>query len=261
MGILNVTSDSFFDGGSYTNPQSIVKQCEKLLSEGADIIDLGAYSSRPGAIDISESEEIAKISSATEIILKHFPETIISIDTFRAKVANAGIAAGAAIINDISGGDLDDKMFETVANLNVPYILMHMKGNPQNMQTQTSYKNITTDVNLHLSEKIAKAKSYGMNDIIIDPGFGFAKTLEQNYELMNHLEMLHFHNLPILVGISRKSMIYKLFNSTPQEALNGTTILNTIALQKGAHILRVHDVKEAKECITIYQQLNSTAVK
>ncbi|GLB54026.1 dihydropteroate synthase [Neptunitalea chrysea] len=260
MGILNVTPDSFFDGGNYISKKSVLQQCEKMLNDGANFIDIGAYSSRPGAKDVSETEETERLLNVITPIMKEFPDILLSVDTFRSSVAKASIEAGAAIVNDISGGDLDDNMFATVSELQVPYILMHMKGTPQNMQTHTGYKNITKEVNLHLSEKVYKARSYGINDIILDPGFGFAKTLEENYELMNHMEMLHFFDLPILVGISRKSMIYKLFDTTPDNALNGTSILNTIALQKRAHILRVHDVKEASECVTIWNQLNATTI-
>lgn len=256
MGILNVTPDSFFDGGTHNTIDAAIIHCEKLLEEGADIIDLGAYSSRPGAKDVSTQEEINRLLPVIDAIIKRFPDTILSIDTFRSEVAKATVEYGAAIINDIAAGDLDAKMFDTIANLQVPYIMMHMQGTPQNMQNLTNYKNITTDVCYHLSEKIAKAKALGINDIVIDPGFGFAKTTAQNYELLKHLDVItKTINLPMLVGISRKSMIYKLLEIRPEQALNGTTILNTIALEKGAHILRVHDVKEAKECVKISQYL------
>lgn len=258
MGVLNVTPDSFFDGGKHNSQDAILEQTEKMISEGATFIDLGAYSSRPGAADVSENEEIDRLLPAIEIILKEFPKALLSIDTFRSKVAETCVNAGAAIINDIAAGDLDSEMFATIAKLQVPYIMMHMKGNPQNMQEKTGYHNITKEVNLHLSEKVKKVKDLGVNDIIIDPGFGFAKTLEENYELMQHLEMLHIFDLPILVGISRKSMIYKLLKTSAKDALNGTSALNTIALQKGAQLLRVHDVKEAMECIAISEQLKAT---
>lgn len=257
MGILNVTPDSFYDGGKHNTITGILTHAEKLLSNGATFIDLGAYSSRPGATHISEKEELNRLIPAIDAILKRFPETLISVDTFRSKVAKTSVEAGAAIINDISGGELDIDMLEVVASLRVPYILMHMKGTPDTMQQQAVYNNIIKEVNFYFSEKMAKARSYGINDIIIDPGFGFAKTTQQNYELMNNLEILHFLEAPILVGISRKSMIYKLLNLSPDESLNGTTILNTIALQKGAHIIRVHDVKEAMECVTILQQFKN----
>lgn len=257
MGILNITPDSFFDGGKYNHTDSIVNQCGKMLEEGATFIDIGGYSSRPGAANISETEETDRLLPAIEAIVKAFPNVLLSVDTFRSKVAKACIEQGAALINDIAAGELDNQMLATVAQLQVPYILMHMKGNPQNMQQQSAYQNITKEVNFYLSEKVALAKSYGINDIIIDPGFGFAKTLEQNYKLMKELSVLQFHNLPILVGISRKSMLYKLLDTTPDKALNGTTVLNTIALQNGASILRVHDVKEAAECIAIVKQLNA----
>lgn len=257
MGILNITPDSFFDGGKYNHTDSIVTQCGKMLEEGATFVDIGGYSSRPGAANISETEEADRLLPAIEAIVKAFPNVLLSVDTFRSKVAKACIEQGAALINDIAAGELDNQMLATVAQLQVPYILMHMKGNPQNMQQQSAYQNITKEVNFYLSEKVALAKSYGINDIIIDPGFGFAKTLEQNYKLMKELSVLQFHNLPILVGISRKSMLYKLLDTTPDKALNGTTVLNTIALQNGASILRVHDVKEATECIAIVKQLNA----
>ncbi|MFD2890507.1 dihydropteroate synthase [Flavobacterium chuncheonense] len=255
MGILNITPNSFYDGGKYKSDAAILLQVEKMLVEGATFIDLGAYSSKPGAEFVSEEMEQNRLLSTITIILKEFPNTVLSIDTFRSQVAKKCIESGAAIINDISAGFLDDKMLETVASLQVPYIMMHMKGNPETMQSMTNYDDILKEMMFYFSERINKARSFGLNDIIIDPGFGFAKTLEQNYEVFGKMEYFNMLELPLLVGISRKSMIYKLLESTPDTALNGTTVLNTIALQKGAKILRVHDVKEAVECVKIINQL------
>ncbi|MHC0444844.1 dihydropteroate synthase [Flavobacterium sp. 3-218] len=256
MGILNVTPNSFFDGGKYKNESEIISQVEKMLSEGADFIDIGAYSSKPSAEFVTEQEEIDRIVPAIELILKHFPETLLSIDTFRAEVAKVSIESGAAIINDIAAGELDEKMFEIIAQYNVPYIMMHMRGNPQTMQSLTQYDDIIKEMLFYFSEKVAKARSLGINDLILDPGFGFAKTTDQNYEVMQKMELFNVLELPVLAGISRKSMIYKALDITPQEALNGTTFLNTIALTKGAKILRVHDVKEAVECVTLFEKMS-----
>ena len=255
MGILNVTPDSFYDGGSYNNENEILSQVETMHKDGATFIDVGGYSSSPGAVHVSEDEELKRVLPIVELILKQFPKTLISIDTFRSKVAKSCIEAGAALINDISAGKLDDEMMPIIGKLNVPYIMMHMKGTPQNMQRNTDYKDVVLDINYYFSERINKARSFGIKDIIIDPGFGFSKTLEQNYELLNKLELLKMANLPILAGVSRKSMIYKLLGTDAKNALNGTTSLNTIALIKGASILRVHDVKEAMECIKLTNQL------
>ncbi|MEP6806793.1 MAG: dihydropteroate synthase [Flavobacterium sp.] len=255
MGILNVTPNSFFDGGKYKNEDEIVSQVSKMLSQGATFIDIGAYSSKPSAEFVSEKEEIERIVPAIELILKHFPEALLSIDTFRAQVAKASIESGAAIINDIAAGELDDKMFEVIAKYNVPYIMMHMRGNPQTMQSLTQYEDIVKEMLFYFSEKVKKARSLGINDLILDPGFGFAKTTDQNYEVLQKMELFNLLELPVLAGVSRKSMIYKTLNSTAQEALNGTTVLNTIALTKGAKILRVHDVKEAMECVTLFEKM------
>lgn len=255
MGILNVTPNSFFDGGKYKNESEILSRVEKMSSEGATFIDVGAYSSKPSAEFVSEQEEISRIIPVLDLVLKHFPETILSIDTFRAEVAKASIESGAAIINDISAGHLDEKMLETVAKYSVPYIMMHMKGTPQTMQTLTQYDDIVKEMLFYFSERIAKARSFGINDLITDPGFGFAKTVEQNYEVFQKLDLFNLLELPMLIGISRKSMIYKTLNSNAEEALNGTTVLNTIALTKGAKILRVHDVKEAMECVTLFNKI------
>jgi len=255
MGILNVTPDSFFDGGKYKDEKSILQQVEKMLHDGATFIDVGAYSSRPGALEVDEPTELKRILPIISFILKEFPETILSIDTFRSTIAKSCITHGAAIINDISAGRQDEKMLETVAGLSVPYIMMHMLGTPQNMQQNTNYKDVLKEILLYFSERLLLAKSKGIKDIIIDPGFGFAKTLEQNYKLLQQLESFHFMEQPLLTGISRKSMIYKLLRTTPEYALNGTTALHMVCLQKGAKILRVHDVKEAVECTKLYEQL------
>ncbi|PRZ21658.1 dihydropteroate synthase [Flavobacterium granuli] len=256
MGILNVTPNSFFDGGKYNLENEILARVEKMLAEGATFIDIGAYSSKPSAEFVSEKEEIERIVPVVQLILKNFPEALLSIDTFRSEVAKACIENGAALINDIAAGNLDDKMFEVIAKYNVPYIMMHMRGTPQTMQSMTHYDDIIKEMLFYFSEKINKARSLGINDLIIDPGFGFAKTLEQNFEVMQKMELFQMLELPLLVGISRKSMIYKVLNSNPEEALNGTTFLNTIALTKGASILRVHDVKEAVECVQLWNKMN-----
>ncbi|RLD28096.1 MAG: dihydropteroate synthase [Bacteroidetes bacterium] len=256
MGILNITPDSFYDGGHNNNEINILLQVEKMLNEDATFIDVGAYSSRPNAKHICEDEELKRIIPVVELILQQFPDTLLSIDTFRSKIAKSCIDAGACIINDISAGNLDDNMMTTAASLDVPYIMMHMKGTPQTMQQQTNYNDLLKDILFYFSERIVVARQLGIVDLIIDPGFGFAKTLEQNYELLNKLELLKMIELPLLVGLSKKSMIYKPLNSTAKEALNGTTVLNTIALQKGSKILRVHDVKEAIECIKLTNQFH-----
>ncbi|QOG01525.1 dihydropteroate synthase [Flavobacterium sp. MDT1-60] len=256
MGILNVTPNSFFDGGKYKNEEEIISQVGKMLSEGATFIDIGAYSSKPSAEFVTEAEEIERIVPVIELILKHFPEALLSIDTFRAEVAKASLESGASIINDIAAGELDDKMFGVIAHYNVPYIMMHMRGNPQTMQSLTQYEDIAKEMLFYFSEKVNKARSMGINDLILDPGFGFAKTTDQNYEVLQKMELFNLLELPVLAGVSRKSMIYKTLNITAQEALNGTTFLNTIALTKGAKILRVHDVKEAMECIALFNKMN-----
>jgi dihydropteroate synthase len=257
MGIVNVTPDSFFDGGKLTNTNEIVFQVEKMLQEGATFIDLGGYSSKPGAEFVSEAEELNRVIPIVKLLVENFPDILLSIDTFRSEVAKQAIENGAALINDISAGLLDEKMLETVAKLQVPYIMMHMKGTPQTMQSLANYEDLLKEMNYYFSERIAKARRFGLNDIIIDPGFGFAKTLEQNYELLQNLELLQFHDLPVLAGISRKSMIYKVLETAPEETLNGTTFLHAFCLQKGANILRVHDVKEAVECVSLIRQLDN----
>jgi dihydropteroate synthase len=228
-----------------------------MLSDGATFIDIGAYSSKPSAEFVSEKEELNRIVPVVNLILEKFPDCLISIDTFRSEVAKVCLENGVAIINDISAGNLDDKMLETIAKYNVPYIMMHMRGTPQTMQTMTNYDNIVKEMLFYFSQRIAEARSLGINDLIIDPGFGFAKTLEQNYEVLQKLELFEMLELPLLAGFSRKSMIYKTLHSTAEEALNGTSVLNTIALTKGAKILRVHDVKEAMECVTLFNKLNN----
>lgn len=255
MGILNVTPNSFYDGSKHSDEKSVLVQVEKMLKEGATFIDIGAYSSKPSAEFVSEVDEIERLVPAIQSVLKHFPDTLISVDTFRVKVAKEAIENGACIINDISAGSLDAAMMETVAGHQVPYIMMHMKGNPQTMQSLASYENITKEILFYFSEKVAQARSLGINDLLIDPGFGFAKTKDQNFEVMNNLELFQMLELPILVGVSRKSMIYKTLETSADFALNGTTVMNTIALQKGANILRVHDVKEAMETIKLVSQL------
>ena len=255
MGILNLTPDSFYDGGKYQDESIALKHVEKMLLEGATFIDVGAYSSRPNAKDVSEKEELQRIIPIVELILKAFPDILISVDTFRGEVAKRCVETGACMVNDISAGKLDDTMLQTVANLRVPYIMMHMKGNPQTMQSLTNYNNLMKDIIYYFSERIESARSYGIVDIIIDPGFGFAKNITQNFELLSKLELLKILEKPMLIGLSRKSMIYKTLDSSADEALNGTSVLNTVALQKGASILRVHDVKEAVECIKLINHL------
>ena len=257
MGIVNVTPDSFFDGGKLTNSDEIVVQVEKMLQDGATFIDLGGYSSKPGAEFVSETEELNRVVPIVKLLVEKFPDILLSIDTFRSEVAKQTVENGAAIINDISAGLLDEKMLETVAKLQVPYIMMHMKGTPKTMQSLANYDDLLKEMNFYFSERIAKARSFGLNDIIIDPGFGFAKTIEHNYELLQNLELLQFHELPILAGISRKSMIYKTLETSPENALNGTTFLHAFCLQKGANILRAHDVKEAVECVKLMCQFKN----
>lgn len=251
MGILNITPDSFFDGGLYNTEKDIKKQVEKMLTEGAEIVDIGAYSSRPNAKHISAKEEKERLLPTLEYLVEEYPEAIFSVDTFRASIAKQAVDKGAHIINDISGGNMDDKMFETMAKLNVPYILMHMKGTPQTMQENPRYDNITANITSYFSRKVAELRALGVNDIILDPGFGFGKTLEHNFELLSNLEELDLFELPMLIGVSRKSMLYKYLDVTANESLNATSIANTIALLKGANILRVHDVKEAVEVVKI----------
>lgn len=257
MGILNTTPDSFFSGSRSQNIDSALKRIEKLLTEGADFIDIGGMSTRAGSAEVSESEELERVVPVVEKAVLEFPEIIISVDTYRSKVARETVEVGAAIINDISAGSMDEELLKTVADLKVPYILMHMQGSPQNMQTNPSYDDVTLEVNEFLSMKINELKSLGIHDIILDPGFGFGKTLEHNYELFRQINTLGFGDFPLLVGISRKSMITQLFKISAQEALNGTSVLNTMALEKGAKILRVHDVKEAKQALEIWSRVSN----
>lgn len=255
MGILNLTPNSFYDGGKYKDESQVLNQVEKMLHDGAAFIDVGAYSSKPNAEFVSEKEELNRLLPIIDILLEEFPSILLSVDTFRSQVAKKAVENGVAIVNDISAGKLDEQMIETVAKLQVPYIMMHMKGNPQTMQSLANYEDVVKEMIFYFSERIQVARSFGMNDIIIDPGFGFAKTLEQNYEVLQKLELFSMLELPLLAGVSRKSIIYKTLQNSPEEALNGTTVLNTIALQKGAKILRVHDVKEAVECVTLLNKL------
>jgi dihydropteroate synthase len=252
MGIINITPDSFYAESRKTGIADVLQRAEKMLADGATFLDIGAYSSRPGADDISVQEETDRLLPVVEAIISTFPDAVISVDTFRAKVAEAAIRSGAHIINDISGGELDEDMFATVARLQVPYILMHMKGNPQTMQQLANYEDVFAEVYDYFVKKIYRLKQLGVHDIILDPGFGFAKKPEHSYVLMNRLQEFNILQLPILAGISRKKMIYSLLNTTADEALNGTTALNAIALMKGAGILRVHDVKQAVEAVKIY---------
>ncbi len=257
MGILNVTDDSFYDGGKYFREKDIVRQAEKLIAEGADFIDIGGYSSRPGAKHIDEDSEARRVLKGIKIIRKISTRIPISVDTFRAGVAARALDAGADMVNDISGGELDDKMFETVARYNVPYILMHMRGSPQNMMEFITYEHLVAEILDYFNKKLLKLTQIGLKDVIIDVGFGFSKTVDQNYELLKNLEYFSCLNHPLLVGISRKSMIYKILKTTPEEALNGTTAVNTVALLKRAKFLRVHDVLEAREIVEIIKLINN----
>ncbi|MDT0622247.1 dihydropteroate synthase [Croceitalea vernalis] len=260
MGVLNLTPDSFYDGGKFRKPALILKQVEKMLQENASILDLGAYSSRPGAEHVSEDEELLRLLPIINLILKEFPKAVLSIDTFRSKVADKSLQLGAAIINDISAGNLDENIVDIVAKHQVPYIMMHMKGTPKNMKDLTDYDDLIKELLKYFSEKVAIARKKKINDIIIDPGFGFAKTREQNFQLLAHFDLFQTFDLPLLAGLSRKSMIYKTLNSTPSEALNGTTALHMVALQNGANILRAHDVKEANECISLFKELKANRI-
>jgi dihydropteroate synthase len=256
MGILNLTPDSFFDGGKYVQTSKALAQVRRMIDEGADLIDIGAYSTRPGAAEVSEQEEIDRLDPVLKAVFEQFPNIVVSIDTFRSGVARwANQECGPCIINDVSGGQLDGDMFSVVANLNVPYILMHMRGTPQTMQGHANYTNVTKEVIKELSEKVAQLHRLGVCDVIIDPGFGFSKTLDQNYELFNHLDAFRFFELPVLVGISRKSMLYKYLGGSPGDSLNATTALNMLALQAGADILRVHDVKAAADAVKLFEKL------
>lgn len=257
MGILNCTPDSFYDGGKFTNAKAILLQVEKMLQEGATFIDVGAYSSRPGATHISVKEEISRIVPIVELLVKTFDNILISVDTFRSAVAKSCIKAGACMVNDIAAGELDKNMFKTVGALQVPYIAMHMQGKPQTMQSNPQYQNVTQELIYYFSKKISELRNYGVNDVLIDVGFGFGKTIEHNYELLNNLALFKNVDVPVLVGLSRKSMLYKPLNLTPETALSATIAAQTIAILNGASILRVHDVKEAVETIKIVQLLQN----
>jgi dihydropteroate synthase len=256
MGVLNLTPDSFYDGNKFDNEKKILNQVEKMLNDGATFIDIGAYSSRPGATHISEDQEKSRIIGTVELLITEFPDANLSIDTFRSSIADECLNAGASIINDITASEYDSEILKIAHKHNAPYVMMHMKGMPQDMMKQNKYDNLIKDIIYYFSKKIEAARTAKVNDIIIDPGFGFSKNIDQNYDLLKNLGLLKSIDLPILVGLSRKSMIYKLLKTTPELALNGTTSLNTIALLNGAKILRVHDVKEAMECIKITNQFN-----
>jgi dihydropteroate synthase len=260
MGILNITPDSFFDGGQHIIEKNILNHCDKMVTEGAEIIDIGAVSSRPGSIMVNESEEAERLLPALKSVRKEFPSIAISIDTFRSNIAKQAAELGADIINDISAGNMDEKMFETIASLGLPYIMMHMQGTPDNMQNKPTYEDLIEEIRLYFLRKIQKLESLGFNKIIIDPGFGFGKTLEHNYELLDKLKAFSQFGYPLLVGVSRKSMIQKVLDLPAQDCLNGTTVINTIALTKGANILRVHDVREAREAVRLinfYTEVNN----
>lgn len=260
MGILNVTPDSFYAGSRTQTEAEIVRRVKQIVSEGAAIIDIGAYSSRPNADNVSAREEMERLRMGLKILFEIQPDAVVSVDTFRADVARMCVEEyGVAIINDIAAGEMDANMFHTVAALNVPYIMMHMQGTPQSMQQHPHYDNLLKEVFLYFARKVQQLRDLGVKDIILDPGFGFGKTMEHNYELLSHLEEFRIFELPLLVGVSRKSMIYRLLNITPQEALNGTTVLDTICLLKGADILRVHDVKEAVETVRIVQAMRNNS--
>jgi dihydropteroate synthase len=257
MGVLNITPDSFYDGGRYKAEDQVLAQVEKMMKEGATFIDIGAYSSRPGAAEVSEAEEAKRLYPMLQAILKRFPEVLLSIDTFRSHIAKDAVEMGAALINDISAGQLDPEMIPTVGKLGVPYIMMHMRSTPKDMQEHTYYEHLLQEIISYFSEKIDRAKKHNINDIIIDPGYGFAKNTQQNFKLLRDSALLNTFGVPVLTGVSRKSMIYKTLNTTAQEALNGTTALHMQALINGSSILRVHDVAPAKECILLYEALQN----
>lgn len=257
MGIINITPDSFYDGGKFQSTWQVVKHAEQLLSEGAAILDLGAASTKPGAELVTAAEEKERLLPVIKGILRRFPEAILSIDTYNSETAIMAIEEGAHMINDISAGNIDAAMFDTIARLQVPYVIMHMQGTPANMQQNPVYKDMIKEISAFFSERTQRLNQMGVNDIIIDPGFGFGKTIEQNYQLLNQLDFFRVFDLPVLVGVSRKSMINRVLGTTPEDALNGTTVLNTIAAQKGASILRVHDVRQAMEAVKIVEMLKS----
>ncbi|MBC8112605.1 MAG: dihydropteroate synthase [Verrucomicrobia bacterium] len=257
MGVLNLTPDSFFSGSRFTELNKITDKAGQMLAQGAAFIDVGGYSSRPGAENISENEETDRVLPVIESLVKDFADINISIDTFRARVAEKAVSAGAVMVNDISGGSLDEKMFETVAHLQVPYVLMHLRGNPQTMTQLTDYQDLLKEIFIYFEEKIVILKEFGMKDVVLDLGFGFAKNITQNFTLLQNLHYFDLLGLPMLIGISRKSLIYKTLGVSPEEALNGTTVLNTVALWQGANILRVHDVKEAIETVKLINRLQN----
>lgn len=256
--ILNVTPDSFYDGGQLKNHNQLLSRVQEHIDQGADIIDIGGYSTRPGAAEVSIEEELSRVIPVVELLQEHFPKTPLSVDTFRSEVALQSLEKGAAMINDVTGSQADPKLLDVVASFQVPYIGMHMRGNPQTMNSLTDYEDIVVELRKHFSWLAEETAKRNLNDLIIDPGFGFAKTAEQNFFLLNHLDAFKLLKLPILVGLSRKSMIYKTLQTTPEEALNGTSALHMIALERGAHFLRVHDVKPAKECIDLYLKLKQS---
>jgi dihydropteroate synthase len=258
MGVINITPDSFYSGSRVTDEKNIIRTAIKMTEEGADILDIGGYSSRPGAADISVEEEKNRVLKAVQIVSREIPDTIISIDTFRAEIAREAIGAGAHIINDISGGEADSNMFDIVEKMNVPYIMMHMQGNPRTMQKNPVYDDVVADILKWFGERIFRLQSTGVKDIIIDPGFGFGKTIDQSFEMLQRLEDFSVAGLPLLIGISRKSLIWKTLNITPDEALNGTSVLNAVALMKGADILRVHDVKEAVQAVRLINEIKKS---
>ena len=257
MGILNVTPDSFYDGGKFLNSDKYLMQVEKMLNDGATFIDIGGMTSKPGSKEIPVSEELSRVIKAVENVSNKFPKAIISVDTYRSEVAEESVNSGAQIINDISGGSFDNKMFNTIAKLNVPYIIMHINERPETMQQNPEYEDILFEIGYYFSKKVFKARAAGINDIIIDPGFGFGKELDDNYKILKNLNALMVENIPMMIGVSRKSMIYKKLKITSEQSLNGTTCVNTVGLIQGVNILRVHDVKEAKQCIDIVNSLNN----
>ncbi|MEO1516475.1 MAG: dihydropteroate synthase [Bacteroidota bacterium] len=261
MGILNVTPDSFFDGGKYTSEKNMLQQVEKMLAEGADLIDVGGMSSRPGAEVISVEEELGRVLPVVRAIHKHFPDALISIDTVRSEVARQTVEAGAALVNDISAGRFDDQLYQTVASLGVPYILMHMQGQPSNMQDAPEYEDVITEVLDFCIAQLKELRALGIKDVIIDPGFGFGKSVEHNYQLLQNMHAFQILDLPVLAGVSRKSMICKLLKVDPAQALNGSTALHMIALQQGASILRVHDVKEARQVVQLWEMLENSTIQ
>lgn len=252
MGIVNATPDSFYDGGALKSDAHVLQQVEKMITDGATFIDVGGYSSRPNGTDISEDVEIQRVLPIIDLITKNFPDAVLSCDSFRESVITQALNHGIHLVNDISAGQLDVNMLKTVGKAGVPYIMMHMRGTPQTMKSLTDYTNLIVEMNTYFANRIHAARAAGIKDIVIDPGFGFAKTVDQNFHLLKHLHLLHAHNVPVLAGISRKSMIYKTLGLLASEALNGTTALHMKCLENGAHILRVHDVKEAMECIQLH---------